>query len=360
MDERFYAVILAGGRGERFWPLSTARKPKQLLSLVGGRPLIAQAVDRLESMIPSSRVFIITNKDLVAATREAVPNLPAGNVVGEPVGRDTAAAIALGAALVRARHPDAAFCVLTADHIMGDIPLYRKTLLEALNLASAQEVLVTIGMRPSDPNTGYGYIEAGDRFSESNGIAFFRARRFVEKPDRETAEQYLRAGRYFWNSGMFIWSVRSLENAFRKFRPALVELMKQIGAAQAAEVPAVLDREFGKLEKISIDYALMEKADNIIMARGEFAWDDVGSWTALENHLPKDAAGNAVTGRCESVDSNDNIVVSGDRLTALVGVSGLVVVQSGGVTLVCPKERAQDVKKLVEKLKASGSYGEVL
>lgn len=359
--DRMYAVILAGGRGERFWPFSTSRRPKQLLSLVGGKTLLAQAVDRLEGLIPAERVFVITNEDLVDATSEAAPQVPPAQIIGEPVGRDTAAAIALGAAQVKARDPGAAFCVLTADHVMGDLDRYRSALRESLLLARQEAVLITIGMEPTGPSTGYGYIEAGEPYCDTQGVAFLRARRFVEKPDSETAKTYLASGRFFWNSGMFIWSVSALEEAFQKHRPELAGLIDRLTPiVNREEFKDTLAKEYAALEKISIDYALIEKAENLLMARGTFAWDDVGSWPALANHFESDPQGNVVVGSGETLDAENNIVVSPDRLTALIGVSDLVVVQAEGATLICPRDRAQEVKQLVDQLKAKGTYDHLL
>lgn len=361
MNKHFFAVILAGGKGERFWPLSTSRMPKQFLSLIGGKPLLAQAIDRLEGLIPASHIFVITNKDLVSMTRKSAPALPARNIIGEPFGRDTAAAIAAGAALVKHRDPDGVFCVLTADHIMGNIALFRRTLKACLTRARHEHVLITIGIKPRDPNTGYGYIEAEPGSRTVGGIRFCRARRFVEKPNLAKARKYFDSGNYYWNSGMFVWSVSTLERAFKKYRPVLWNLVQTLArSAGRAGFDRALRNGYKPLEKISIDFALMEKADNIVMARGEFRWDDVGSWTAIEDHIPRNAEGNVLVGSCESVHAHDNIVLSNDRLTALVGVHDLIVVQAMGVTLICPKDRAQEVKKLVEKLKASGRYTEVL
>ncbi|MFH0953651.1 MAG: sugar phosphate nucleotidyltransferase [Verrucomicrobiota bacterium] len=361
MNKRFYAVILAGGRGERFWPLSTSQLPKQLLSLVGGKPLLTRAFERLKGLIPPSRVYVITNRDLVAATRRAVPAVPRQHIIGEPIGRDTAAAIAVGGALVSARDPDAAFCVLTADHMIGDLDVFRRSLRASLELGLVEDVLVTIGMKPTEPSTAYGYIESSTPMASRRGVGFRRVHRFVEKPDLEKAKRYCAAARYFWNSGMFIWSARSLETALGRHRPALARMMADLRprAGTPSFAPA-LKRHYAALEKISIDYALMERANNIVMAEAEFAWDDLGSWTALENQLPQDALGNVVLGSCASLASAGNIVVSKGRLTALIGVTDMVVVQAGGVTLVCPKARAQDVKTMVERLRASGRHGGVL
>lgn len=352
MNESYYAVILAGGRGERFWPLSRHQRPKQLLRLVGDQTLLAQAVNRLEGLIPPDRVYVVTNQDLVAACRDAAPRVPSAQIIGEPVGRDTAAAAALGAALVKARDPDAAFCILTADHVIGDEAVFRSTLRESLALARRTPWLCTIGIPPTEPSTGYGYIEVGAPVEEANQIVFERALRFVEKPDAATAQTYLNSGSFFWNSGMFIWSVPTLEAALRRHCQALADLIDELtphvgGAAWDAE----LKRVYEGLDKISIDYALMEKADNMIMVRGAFAWDDVGAWPALANHFPSDANGNVVIGDAVMQDTQANIVYSQGRLTALIGVQDLVVVQAEDVTLICPRDQSQQVKQIVEKLK---------
>lgn len=353
MSEHGYAVILAGGRGERFWPLSRARRPKQLLSLVGERSLLAQAVERLQGLIPPDRILIITNADLVEASRAAVPEVPAAHVIGEPVGRDTAAAVALGAALVKARDPAGVFAVLTADHVIGDLPLFRATIEEAMAWAAAKPDLLTIGLAPREPSTAYGYIEREDLLATRREVRLFKAVRFVEKPRREVAEEYLRSGRYLWNSGMFIWSVAAIQAAFRAHRPALAALVDTLSAAAGTrDFDACLAASYAGLEKISIDYAVMEKARNIVVAEGRFAWDDVGSWTALENHFPADGAGNVVVGEGVSFAARHNIIYSRDRLTALVGVDDLIVVQAEGVTLVCRRERAQDIKQLLEQIRA--------
>lgn len=355
MSEGRYAVILAGGRGERFWPLSRAQRPKQLLSLVGETSLLAQAAERLAGLVPADRIYVITNADLVEASRRAAPALPPQNIVGEPVGRDTAPAVALATALIQARDPGAVFAVLTADHVIGDLPLFQSTLREGMAIAATGPHLVTIGIAPTEPSTGYGYIERADPIAERDGIRFFQAKRFVEKPDRATAEQYLAGGRYLWNSGMFIWSVASIRAAFAAHRPALAAFVDDLAAGVGQ--PGFDDRvakAYASVEKISIDYAVMEKAQNFVVAEGRFAWDDVGSWTALANHFPADDAGNVVVGACAAHDAAGNIVYSRDRLTALVGVEGLVVVQADGVTLVCRRESAQDIKKLIEQLRASG------
>ncbi len=356
-----YAVIMAGGRGERFWPLSTSKRPKQLLDLVGDRALIGQAVERIADLIPPENVFVITNADLVEATCKALPELPRTNVIGEPMGRDTAAAVALGCALVEAKDPRASFAILTADQVMGELPVFKQTLLDALNLAQAEDVLITMGIQPAHPDTGFGYIRASEAHETETVSSFFKVKKFEEKPNLIRAKEFVDSGECFWNSGMFIWSVRSLRKAMMRHCPPLTRLMDlmlpHIGKATFDEK---LLAEYENLSKISIDYALMEKADNILMAKGEFTWDDVGSWPALENHFPKDDQGNTVIGNGEMLAADGNIVYSREHLTACVGVSDLIVVQSEGVTLVCAKDQAQSIKQLVKRLHERGDCGDLL
>ena len=345
-----YAVILAGGRGERFWPLSTAAHPKQFLTLFGGRSLLAQAVERMEGLIPSERILIITSRDLVEATREAATSLPSGNIIGEPMGRDTAAACALACALVSARDPKGVVCILTADQWVADIPGFRQVLADSITLASSRDAVVTIGIRPSYPATGFGYIEAGDKVDAGTSTRFQLARCFVEKPNAETAAAYVAGGRHFWNAGMFIWQVSTMRHAIERHAPHLLKLFHAVESAPPGQETGALDALYPTFPKISVDFAIMERLDNIVMAHGDFGWDDVGTWAAAANHLAADASGNRMVGLCEAIDAHDNIVVSEDRLTALFGVSNVVVVHTGNVTLVCDRSRVQDLKELVKRI----------
>jgi mannose-1-phosphate guanylyltransferase len=331
------------------------------LALVGDKPLIAQAVDRLDGLVLPENVFVVTNADLVEATRKAAPLLPPENVVGEPIGRDTAAAVACGGALVKAKDSNGVFAVLTADQVMRDLDIFSNTLKGGMDLAEANDILVTIGIKPTYPATGFGYIESGDHFQTSEKVDFRKAVRFVEKPDEATATGYLETGKFFWNSGMFIWSVHALEKAFEAHCPEMLELMNTLtGYAKDGHIIEGMNATYPNLGRISVDYALMEKADNIVMACGTFYWDDVGAWPALENHFDQDASGNTAIGQVEMLDSENNIILSKNHLTAVIGISNLIVVQAEGVTLVCPKDRAQDIKKMVVALRENGSYDDVL
>lgn len=357
--EKTFAVVMAGGKGERFWPLSRAARPKQLLALTGGKPLVAEAVDRLRGLVPEENIVIVTNAALVAPIREILGEGSRVGVVGEPVGRDTATAVAAGAAWCARRDPDGVMCVLTADHLIGDLDVFRATLRGAMAFAAAEDALLTIGIAPREPATGYGYIHRG---AESRPLPggegeICEVERFVEKPCREVAERYLAEGGYFWNSGMFVWGVRSLERAMARHCPEKAAcLARWKEAADDAAYDAMLERDYPGLEKISVDYALMEKADNVWVVPGRFAWDDVGSFPSLAAHLPDDGAGNAVLGAVEALGSAGNVVLSEGRLTALVGVEDLVVVQADGVTLVARKDRAEEIKGLLAQLREKGGY----
>ncbi len=350
MNSHYYAVILAGGRGERFWPLSTVARPKQFISLFGGMPLLRLAVDRLSGLVPPERILIVTGRHLIEATRESAPDIPEENIIGEPFGQDTAPACALAAGLVERRDPEGVFCILTADQLMTDIPVFQRTLADGMRLAAEQPVLITIGIRPTMPATGFGYIQSGESIEGDLDTKFYQVRRFIEKPDDLTAERYLAEGCYYWNAGMFIWHVRALREALSSHCPDLLPLLDTVRDTDPGDIDAALDIAYPQLRKISIDYALMEHAGNIVMAIGDFGWDDVGAWPALAGHFKPDADGNIIVGACEVLEATNNIVVSEPRLTALLGVKNLVVVQSEHATLVCRREYAQNVKDMVARI----------
>lgn len=350
-----YAVILAGGSGERFWPLSTKARPKQFISLFGGRPLLSLAVERLGGLVPPERIFIITAQHLVADTAAAAWNIPHTNIIGEPCKRDTAPAIAVACGLVHGRDPEGVVCILTADQLMSDVETFRLTLSDAVTVAHKEKAIVTIGIQPTYPATGFGYIEAGAPLSTTRTVTLFnKAERFVEKPDAYTAARYVESGRYFWNAGMFIWRTDTMLDTLNAHAPDLAAL--SVSVAENAHSPDALDallrQVYPSLRAISIDYAVMEHTKNIIMAHGAFGWDDVGSWPSLSGHFTADAEGNVIVGTCETMEAQNNIVVSEDRLTALIGVRGLVVVHSENATLICPLERSEQVKKLIRRIAA--------
>ena len=347
-----YAIIMAGGNGERFWPMSTPERPKQFVTLFGGKPLIRHAADRLEGLVPPERTLVITAERLVAQTRRALPRIPRVNVIGEPCRRDTAAAVACACGLVkRLGGPDAVGCILTADQLMEPAAKFRRTLRSAIKVASRTDAIVTVGVEPDHPATGFGYIECGPRIATGTSTEFHAVSRFVEKPDEKTAKRYLASGRFCWNSGMFIWKVSTMEAAFVQHAPDIAGLIGKVETAKS--IHATLARAYPALRAISVDYAVMEKARKVVVARSDFKWDDVGSWTAIPKHFSHDAAGNTCLGKTALLDTDDSIVVSEDgHLTAVLGMKDVVVVQTPDATLVCAKNRVQDLKKLVRSIVA--------
>jgi mannose-1-phosphate guanylyltransferase len=362
MSHERYAVILAGGRGERFWPYSTECMPKQLLALIGGRPLLAQTIERLEGIVSRDRIFIITSESIAPKVRDLLPDVPAAHVIAEPCGRNTAAAIATAAGIIWARHKHAVFSVLPSDHVIKNTTAYTRILRACYKIAEEHDELVTIGIKPTAPSTGYGYIEAREDAFCEDGVPFLRAARFVEKPNSEVARHYLQDGHFFWNAGMFVWSVAALERALGRFRPEWAQWMREVAAhaRSSAQLQRFLAERYGGLDNISIDYALMERADNIVTAPGDFGWDDVGTWESLGAHLEKDADGNAIVGEARTLDAQNNTIVSEKRLTALVGVRDLIVVDAEGATLVCHKDHAERVKQLVDSLRREAKWKHLL
>jgi mannose-1-phosphate guanylyltransferase len=331
-----WAVIMAGGVGERFWPVSRRKRPKQLLPIVGKRTMIQQTVARLAGVVPTARMVVITNAEQAPLVRKQLPRVK--RVVAEPVGRNTAPCIAYAAAIIREQDPNAVMVVVPADSYIPDTEPYRRAVRESLAFASGDNVLITIGIQPTGPHTGYGYIQLGERINDR----FWKARRFVEKPDRATAEHFLATGEYRWNAGMFVWSLSGIGEAFQRYRPDMWMDARS------------LRRQYPKLEKVSIDYAIMEKADNVVVANGDFAWDDVGDWTAVERHQH--------TGpEFVAVDST-GCVVAGEpsHTVAAVGVNDLVIVHTSDATLVCRKSDAQRVRELVKKLASDKKYRKLL
>ncbi len=348
-----YVVIMAGGKGERFWPQSRLKRPKQLLPIVGDAPLLTQTVTRLEGLVPAENILIITNQEQQAAVEEVCPMLPKENIIGEPVGRDTAAAVGLAMVLVAQRDPQATFAMLPADHVIHDAEGFQGILGTAFAAAEKEPVLVTIGIKPEFAATGYGYIHRGDEWANVDGRSVYQVKAFKEKPDAETAARYVESGEYYWNAGMFIWSVAAIDAAFTEFVPELYAALEKIAVALKAgeNLDAVLEAQYSSLEKISIDYAVMEKARNVVTMESAFDWDDVGAWPAVARHFPADEAGNVTRGAAMVEGGSGNIVISPDgHLTAIVGADDLIVVRTADATLVCPKSKAQDIKKLVKRI----------
>ncbi|HEY4013385.1 MAG TPA: mannose-1-phosphate guanylyltransferase [Polyangiaceae bacterium] len=357
MSAHVHAVILAGGAGTRFWPASRRLKPKQLLPLAGNgdEPLIAATVRRLEPLIPPERVWIATGQPLVEATARALPRVPRSHFLAEPVPRNTAPCIGWATATIARADPDAVVAVLPADHHIGDEPAFRETLARAIG-AAEQGWITTIGIRPTRPETGYGYIEIGDAV----GDGVHATARFVEKPDAERAKALLATKRYLWNAGMFFYQARVMAGAIAKHLPALSSGLAAIDAAGgSADEAAVLAEVFPKLPSISIDHGVMEKAERVAVVPGSFDWNDIGSWESAWEMAERDAQGNAAPEGTIAIDAKQNLVrdLTAHRTAkrwALVGVSDLVIVETDDAVLVIPRSRVQEVRAVVDALQARG------
>jgi mannose-1-phosphate guanylyltransferase len=361
-DNDRFVIIMAGGRGERFWPVSRERAPKQLIRLVGPRSLLQQAVDRVLPLVPPGNILIITNEAQALEVRKQLPRLPKENVVAEPVGRDTCAAVTLGAALVGARSTTGVMAVLPADHVISEEKKFQTVLSDAFDLAGRGQAIVTIGIKPTEPATGYGYIRVGEPLPPPAGVkayktVFHRAEQFVEKPQFDEALGYVNGGQYRWNAGMFIWSFVTITEGLQKHQPEMYAACQRWFkvAANPAKLKKLLAREYPEIKRISIDYALMEHAQNVIVADGAFEWDDLGSWTALARHLKSDPEGNCAEADFIHVDAARNIIFDArtrDFRTpiAVVGLRDSILVQTDDAVLVAHKSQAQKVKELVRRL----------
>ena len=354
---------MAGGKGERFWPQSRLRRPKHLLPIVGETPMLAQTLDRIGAVVPPERVLIIPNAEQRDAVLEVCPQLPPGNVIAEPVGRDTAAAVGLAAVLVGHRDPEAAFAMLPADHVIEDEAGFQSILEAAFVAAEAEDALVTVGITAAYPATGYGYIHRGAVIGTAAGREVHAVQAFREKPDLETAGHYVASGEYLWNAGMFFWRVPVIAGQFSQHTPGLWAALGAIraGLEAGAELAPLLAAHYPNLEKISVDYAIMEKAACVRVLESAFDWDDVGEWPAVERHYPRDSHGNVTRGKVLIINGGGNIVVNdGTHTTAVVGADNLIIVQTPDATLVCPKEKAQDIKQLVKALGADAQFKDLL
>jgi mannose-1-phosphate guanylyltransferase len=354
-----HAVIMAGGSGTRFWPKSRRDRPKQLLRLVGDATMLEQTVARIMPLVPRERILIVTGADQAAATRATLADLPPGNVIAEPCPRDTAPCVGLAAAFVARRDPTATMIVMPADHVIEPDDAFRATVRAAVALVDDDPtVLVTFGIKPSHPETGYGYIERGPLELRA-GIPVHRVFQFREKPDRATAERFLAAGNFDWNSGIFVWRAATILDEIKAHRPALAQGLEPIALALGtADESATLARLFPRLERVPIDKAVMEHAANVLVLEVPYRWSDVGDWRALASLLDRDAAGNAVEGHVIALDTTGSILISDDGgLVAALGVHDLVIVHSGKATLVARKDQLDKLKSLVESLGDAGHAG---
>ena len=355
MNDHYYAVIMAGGGGTRLWPLSRREKPKQMLPLVEQRSLFQIAVDRLDGVFPPERIYVVTVAEQAEALRQQRPQIPEENFLLEPMPRGTASVVGLAAVALHQRDPQAVMAILTADHIFEQEGLFRDLLLSAHD-AAQHDHLVTLGIEPTYPATGYGYIHQGELVETNRGLETYRVVQFTEKPDREQAEAMIASGDYVWNSGMFVWRTDRIKAEFQRQMPALSSKLNQI--SQAWDQPAcksVIDRVWPQIQPETIDYGIMENAEDVVVIPAEgLGWNDVGSWGALFDVLPSDEDGNIFLADAYfSLDTQGTLVYKqpSHRLVVTIGVDDLIVVDTEDVVLVCRKDQAQKVRQVVKQLK---------
>ena len=355
LRDDIYVVIMAGGSGTRFWPVSRSSRPKQLVRIVGQETMIQATVARLQPAIPPERVVVITTQALAEETAKQLPMLKPEHIIAEPQGKDTAPCVALAALLIEKQHPGATMILLPADQTISPADELQKSLLAAAEVA-ADGSLVTFGIEPRFPATGYGYIHVGERAENAQGIPVHAVHRFVEKPDAPTAQNYMDSGEYLWNSGMFIWRCDAVIKEMSSACPHIIETLQPVQDAWGTDDFAdALAIGYDNVEKISVDYALLEKASAISVMRVGFQWDDVGSWDALYDHLPVDNDGVIRRGEVMTVGCNNSLLINNsDQLVAGIGIDGVTVVTTKDAVLVCAKGAGQDVKKLVDQLKQGG------
>jgi len=350
------ALIMAGGEGTRFWPLSRKDNPKQFLKLNDEqKTMLQQTVERINVLVPYEQIFIATNANYAKAIKEQLLEIPEKNIIIEPFKRNTAPSIALSSVIIEDKYPGSTMLVLPADHLIKDQASFIDTLEKGIMTSAAGTNLVTIGIEPTHPETGYGYIHFGDKLHTIDGDNIYEVRNFTEKPDLEKAKEFLDEGTYLWNSGMFIWNLNSILKSIEEHLPEMHNSLERIREALNSEVEKeVINNEFEKMESISIDYGIMEKADNIFVIPGSFGWDDLGSWPALERIKKVDKSGNVVVGKHYGIDTTNSIIHSPDKVITTIGLDNVVIVNTEDAVLICDKERAQEVKRIRNILEDEG------
>ena len=351
--EKMYCLIMAGGSGTRFWPSSRTAKPKQYLNLFGNESLLQSTVRRFENFMDRQHIYIVSSQSQKKVLEEQTPEIPRRNLIYEPVGKNTLPCIGLAAMFAEKDDPEGVMVVSPSDHLIRNEELFRDTVLAGAKTAREQNGIVTIGITPSYPATGYGYIQVEKELSGGEKIRQFKVKQFVEKPDLDTAKSYLGQGGFFWNSGLFIFKVSVFLDAVKKFAPSLYHDLKKIQAELGkSSYEQTLDTIYRAVESISVDYGIMEHAQNIFLVEGNFEWNDLGSWESVYLFSEKDKKGNTGVGEATFLDSENSYVFSDDGLVALIGLDDVIVVRDGNATLVCRRDKAEDVKKIVEQLKA--------
>ena len=353
-----FAVIQAGGVGTRLWPRSRRRRPKQLLDIVNPRTMLQNTVDRVQPLIPAGRLFVVTGAEYASQVREQLPGLPPGNILVEPAGRNTAPSVGLGAVALSHLAPQGIMISLHADHVIAHAARFRELLQVAATVA-ADGRLVTLGIQPGYPETGYGYIERGRLVRRIHGVPVFAVNRFIEKPPAQQAAEFVRDRHHYWNSGTFVWRVDTILASIERWLPELYRQLSAISEAwDTPEREAVLARIWSDVRSVSIDVGVMERAGDIVAVPADIGWSDVGSWASLADILAADDRGNVVLAESEhlDLDTQDSLIYAPGRVVATIGLRDMIVVDAGDVLLICPKSRAQDVRQFVEQLRRSGRH----
>ena len=344
-----FAVIMAGGVGARFWPRSKEKTPKQLLKIFGDKSLIQETIYRLNGFVKKENIFVITNKYQKREIKNQLPEILPQNIIDEPFGKNTAAAIGLASIIIRKKCEDAVTITLPADHIIREINEFQSTIKKAVEFAYRSKGLLTIGINPFRPETGYGYIQIDEKHLEDS---IYKVLTFAEKPNYATAIRFIESGDFFWNSGMFIWHVDTILNEIDKYMPELADGLNQINPSiDTPKFRSTLTKVYGQLKSISVDYGIMEKSQNVYLIRGNFSWSDVGSWEEVYRLSSKDGDGNVVAGNYYSQNSSDTYVYSPKKFVALIGVDNLMIIETKDSLLVCRRDQSQAVKNVVDYLK---------
>ncbi|OUN51640.1 mannose-1-phosphate guanylyltransferase [Clostridium perfringens] len=345
------ALIMAGGKGTRFWPLSTEKKPKQFLNLIGDKTMIQMTVDRIRPIIPIERIFVCTGDSYVDLVKSQLPDIPEKNIIVEPEGRNTAPCIALSAMIIKKYYNDATMVVLPSDHLIKDEDSFRNILLDGEKyLKENDKAILTLGMTPNRPETGYGYIKFSKDKTYINNNEVIKVDKFVEKPNLEKALEYLADGSYLWNGGMFIWTVNNILDQIKEFIPKTYNALKDIEQINANELQSYINENYEKTDSISVDYAILEKSNEIYVIPSDFGWDDVGSWEALDRYREKDDNGNIFIGKINSIDSNNNLVISKNHNVIIHGLNDIYIIENDGNIIVGKKEEVSKIKSLKECL----------
>ncbi|MDK2839901.1 MAG: mannose-phosphate guanylyltransferase [Thermosipho sp. (in: thermotogales)] len=345
-----YALIMAGGKGERFWPYSTDEKPKQFLNLFNEKTMIQLTVERLKSIIPIENTFVVTGQIYVDLVKEQLPTLPEENIIIEPAGRNTAPCIALSAFYIKEKLGDVNLAVLPADHLVEDVKNFQKALTNAFEFINKNKnAIVTLGIKPDRPETGYGYIKYQSKDNLNINESVLKVERFVEKPSLEVAKKYLSEGNYLWNAGIFVWNTGTILENTKKFLPNTYNILEEIFKYSGKEYLKILGELYPKVDKISVDYGIMEHAKDIYVIPSEFGWDDVGSWTSVERHSKKDENGNVINENTYYFDSKANIVKS-KKITILNDVENLVVIETDDYLIISSKENIQKIREIKNKI----------